>query len=272
MKNLLITLSLAALVAMSAVSCKKEQDPTAQAIAEDLSTHLDLAFQAAFEADVAASFNVSGYPNYGDCPQMTFDKDQGTWPNSITLDYSQTGCGKSDSRIFKGKIQVAQTKKMTLIGARQSLTFDRFYINNAQVSGSVVLTYKGLAQGSGKFLFTMVNDQTITYPDGSKSTCKDSLDLIALNTFTFFTDPYNSAGWNMTGSASGVSRKGNAFTANISQIQKTGSCAWIHSGDMQLTFDKTTRSLTYSETCKDNATIQADNGGNKSIRVHKWWE
>jgi hypothetical protein len=253
-------------------SCKKDVEPTAEVIAQDIVTQYDLGFQADFEADVAASFNAVDYPLYGSCPAMTFEQTQGAWPNTFTLDYSTIGCTKSGNRVLKGKIIVSQTKKMTLIGAKRTVTFDHFSINNVGLSGTVELTYNGAEQHSGQLTFTRTANQTLSYPDGTSTSIQSNMDLNADNFLTFFTDPYNSLGWmENTDSGSGTSRQGVAFTFTSSGIAKTGNCDWVGSGYVQIKFDNTTWPLNLGSTCNTSASLQTSSG-TKDLKVHHWWQ
>jgi hypothetical protein len=277
MKKVLFFLSVLVLAGFLFESCKKDaststaSDAAATIAAEDLTAHNDLGAQIDVEADAGASSNLLGVDDRNDCPVVTLASPKGTWPNTITLDYSDAGCTK-DGRVFKGKIVIYQTNKMSVTGASRTFTFVNFSIDGAAISGSRSLTNNGL-NASGQPSFTRTGNETIAYPDGTTATHNATHTLTMVEGFG--TAIWADDVWNITGTGSGTNRKGATYTVDITKpLVKSAVCPWIKAGTVTITVDGATRTLDYGDgTCDKDATLTLPNGTVKQVKIkHHWWK
>ncbi|MBU6342221.1 MAG: hypothetical protein KGS48_12065 [Bacteroidetes bacterium] len=272
MKKLLIFLPVLLLAGLMFQSCKKDSDSSAtadQLIAEDIVAHNDLSEQ--IDADVDASVDAfMGADDRSDCPTVSFAQPKGTWPNTITLDYSSAGCTKN-GYTYKGKIVITQTNPMNVTGASRSFTFDNFYFENVKFEGSKTVTNAGLNAANQPF-FTVSVNETLLYPGGAQATYSSTRTrtLVEGASTTARIDDV----WNISGSASGTNRNGVSYTLNItSPLVKKVACPWISAGVLQFIANGKTRSLDFGDgTCDKDATLTLADGTTKSVKIrHFWW-
>ena len=254
-------------------SCKKDTlsiSDTDKLTAEDLMAHNDLSEQLDLDASEALD-NFSGeLDERSDCPTVTYTQPQGTWPNTITLDYSDSGCTKN-GRTYKGKVTITQTNPMSTPGATRTFAFDQFFIEGVQLEGSKTVTLGGL-NSTGLPYFTIAVDETLTYPNGTQATYTSS--RVRTLVEGFGTSIRADDVWNITGTASGVNRNGKAYTSTItSPLVKKALCAWISAGTIEFVINEQTRSLDFGDgTCDRDATLTLADGTEKDVTIrHFWW-
>ncbi|MBL7825082.1 MAG: hypothetical protein JNJ57_00520, partial [Saprospiraceae bacterium] len=149
-------------------SCQKTDSNTDNALittAEDLSVHEDYAEQVDIDADMVVEERGGG----GTCPTITFAQPEGTWPNTITIDFG-TACTRPDGRVLSGKLIIDQTAEIRTPGAVRTLTHDNFYVDGIKVEGTKTWTNLG-QDANGLWSFTKVaSDMKLTFEDGSSTT------------------------------------------------------------------------------------------------------
>jgi hypothetical protein len=206
-----------------------------------------------------------------DCPSVTFAQPKGTWPNTITLDYSDAGCTKN-GRTFKGKVVINQTNPMNIAGAVRTISFDNFFIENVQLEGSKTVTSVGI-NTSGLPNFNVSVDETLTYPDGSVAT--HSATRVRTMTEGSATATRLDDVWTITGQGEGINRNGDAYTTTITTpLVKRNPCAWIGEGVIEFSRNNLTRTLDFGDgTCDRDATITLADGTVKDVKIrHYWWK
>lgn len=259
-------------------SCKKDNDTAdttqMQTTAEDLVSYNDLSEFTDYEIDMLVDDAFAGdgaVSDRGGCPTVTFAQPKGTWPNTITLDYSPDGCTK-DGHTFKGQIVIGQSNKMNVVGSVRTVTFNNFYINNVKIEGTRTLTNEG-PNASGQPVWSRTADETFTFPDGSTATYSTdrTRTLIAgANTPT----PIDNV-WSIEGSSTGTNRKGETFTATITApLIKRALCPWIAEGVIEFEHDGKMRTLDFGDgTCDRDAVLTLNDGTTKNIKIrHHWWK
>lgn len=259
-------------------SCKKDNDTAdttqMQTTAEDLVSYNDLSEFTDYEIDMLVDDAFAGdgaVSDRGGCPTVTFAQPKGTWPNTITLDYSPDGCTK-DGHTFKGQIVIEQSNKMNVVGSVRTVTFNNFYINNVKIEGTRTLTNEG-PNASGQPVWSRTADETFTFPDGSTATYSTdrTRTLIAgANTPT----PIDNV-WSIEGSSTGTNRKGETFTATITTpLIKRALCPWIAEGVIEFEHDGKMRTLDFGDgTCDRDAVLTLNDGTTKNIKIrHHWWK
>jgi len=248
-------------------SCKKDnavdEDVTTS---EDLATSEDFSEQIDFAVDVAIEERGGG----STCPTVTLAQPWGTWPNTITIDYGTTGCtGPNGDHFLKGKIIITQTADMFTAGAVRTKTFENFFVDDVQVSGTKTRTNNGLdAAGNWSYTKTATN-MVHSYPDGTSSTWNRTHTSTLINGAGTPTHWDNV--WSITGSASGTNRNGKNITATILEpLIKKGACRWITEGVAQFTRESKTATLDFGNgTCDRFGQLTLPNGETVTIRLRK---
>ncbi|MFN0013939.1 MAG: hypothetical protein ACKVU2_05270 [Saprospiraceae bacterium] len=246
-------------------SCKKDDDI-------DLVTSEDLAMSEDFseQIDLAADVAVEERGGGSTCPTVTLAQPWGTWPNTITIDYGSTGCtGPNGDHFLKGKIIITQSAEMFTPGAVRTKTFENFFVDDVQVSGTKTRTNNGKdAAGNWSFTKTATNMAHL-YPDGTSTTWNRT------HTATLIqggdTPTHWDNVWSVIGNASGTNRNGKAVTAVILEpLIKKALCRWISEGVVEHTRDGKTASLDFGNgTCDRFGQLTLPNGDTVTIKLRK---
>ncbi len=274
MKKNLVLFAALLLLGFTFQACQKDNDENTQSeqvTAEDIASHNDLTEQADAEIDEFVPDNFTGGVEDRGCATVTFAQPKGTWPNTITIDFG-TGCTKPDGRTLKGKIIVQQTNAMKVSGATRTVTYDNFFIENVQLTGTRTLTNTGL-NSAGQPTFTKTGNETLTFPDGTQAT--RTIDHVRTMTAGFGTLPWADDVWSVTGTDTGTNRKGDAYTVTItSPLVKRAICPWIGAGIIEFSLNGKTRSLDFGTgDCDREATLTLADGTVKTVKIrHHWWK
>ena len=145
------------------VACNKDEDVSTgddleTLTSEDVLTAQDLIQDTQEEID----YELENRDPEDDCPIITIDPNDGTFPRTITIDYGTEGCEGWNGRIRKGIIQVVVTDTMINEGATRTVTFIDFSVDDVQVEGVKTLTNTGL-NDEGQRTFSRTVEQ-ITIP------------------------------------------------------------------------------------------------------------
>jgi hypothetical protein len=205
------------------------------------------------------------------CPTVTFVPDDGTFPRTITIDFGD-GCEGPNGRIRKGKIILNQSDAIWVEGAVRTATFEDFFVDDVQLQGLRTIVNEG-EDAEGNLIFSRkVQDGKVTFPNG-KFTTWDSNYLLTQTAGGQTPNILSDNVFEVTGTASGINRNGNAFTATIDQpLLKNKSCLWVSSGLITLSVDSRTLTLDYgSGTCDNKATLTLPNGTQREINIRRWW-
>lgn len=245
-------------------SCRKrDNEDCAIVTAEDISAAEDYGAQVDLDADQAVEERGGG-----SCPTVTFAQPEGTWPNTITIDYG-AACTRPDGRVLSGKIIVSQTAEMNMAGAVRTVTFENFKIDGTQLEGTRTRVNNGKnADGLWNFTVTGAN-MKLSFEDGTTVTwdkTRTSTLTRGGNTLTYLDDV-----WSSTGSATGVNRNGVALTATITEpLIKRASCRWITSGVIEFSSNGRTRMLDFGDgTCDRLGTLTLANGDTYTVRLRR---
>jgi hypothetical protein len=255
-------------------ACKKDETGTVASeqimAAEDQTSANDIYEDVDEQIDEAIETR-GGDPNGNTCPTVTIDPADGSYPRTMTIDFGTDGCTGVDGRVRKGQIVVNLTDTLTNIGAVRTATFVDFYVDGANVEGTRTLTNLGLnADGNLSFSRTVVGGN-ITYPNGDATSWEANHTMVlteGANTPTWLDNV-----WEVSGSASGVTRNGKAFTSEITTpLVRKRVCRWTVSGVKNLTVDGKTITIDYGNgTCDRLAVVTGPNGHTKVIQI-RWWQ
>ncbi|MEP7278760.1 MAG: hypothetical protein ABI813_08975 [Bacteroidota bacterium] len=268
-----ISIFIAASVVCSALvfsSCKKnsiakdsdiesaQDNALAEANFNDVTTITD---QAAFGGSVALRMADGAEANREDgslgsgCATVSVDTVSS--PHVITVDFGTTNCTCNDGRSRRGKIIATFTGRYKDAGTVVTISFNNYFVNNNQITGSKKITNQGL-NNSGNLVYKIeVNGQIIKADNGGTISWVSNRQrewTAGASTPLILTDD----AYSITGNASGTTAKGTSYTITITKpLVRKMSCRWFESGALELTPDgKAPRTLDYGDTgCDANATV-----------------
>ena len=251
-------------------ACKKDEETTIQReqimAAEDQTSANDLYEDVDEQVDQAIETRGGG----GDCPTVTIDPIDGSYPRTMTVDFGTDGCTGPDGRTRKGQIVVNLTDSLANPGAIRTATFVDFYVDDAHLEGTRTLINQGL-DGNGNLTFSRaVVGGKITFPNGESASWEANhlLTLVEGSNTAILLDNV----WEITGGATGVNRNGKAFSTEIvTPLLKRRACRWTVSGTKMLTIDDKILTIDYGNgDCDRKAVVTGPNGGTREILI-RWW-
>ncbi|OQY03919.1 MAG: hypothetical protein B6I20_04060 [Bacteroidetes bacterium 4572_117] len=253
-------------------SCEKEDIAnTADAVA---TTEDDAAAEGMFDD----AFDQAEMYENGITKNATFDYCQPTitidfpemmpYPRVVTIDFGTEGCEGKHGAIRKGKIIVTVTAFFLESGSKRIVTFDGYSVNDFQIEGTKTVTNMGKNE-SGNWVRKIEIDGKVTKPDGTEITrvATRSREWVeGADTPLFFWDDV----FSITGNATGVNRKGVAYTADITTaLIKARNCRWIQEGVITIVSGENTVVIDYGDGTCDNVATATINGEEKEIKF-KW--
>ncbi|ALD22017.1 hypothetical protein [Hymenobacter sp. DG25A] len=249
--------------------CNKESDelsPDRTASAEDYATveeenvtMSDLT-AAAEPADLTASGSPAVAPDdlrliLPDCATRTYN----AVTRTLTLYFGPTNCLDARGVARRGKMVVVFQGERRQPGASATISLVDYYVNDRHHTGTRIITT--LEKGSYSLL---VQDASVTTPNGTATWNSERTytRTAGFGTRTVFDDEYK-----VTGNASGVNRKGVAYTAQIEQplvkVLRRGCARHFVAGTINITNYKN-RSLllnydpTGTQACDNIASVTID--------------
>ncbi len=283
MKNFKLAFAAILGLGMLFTACQNEDTPTPEPTTEDLTTTEDLVFiqNLADEIDyvedealtaVLSSDEISPRSEENECLTITVEPNDRSFPRTVTVDFGEDGCEGPRGHILKGKIVITVSDSLFLAGATRTVSFENFFVDEAQIEGSRKLTNIGRDENNNVSRSREVNI-IVTYPNGSQASWNAAHTLTQLEggeTPRILRDDV----FELTGSSSGENRKGGTFDAVISEpLLKNRQCPWIQSGVRTVTVNGRTRSIDYgSGLCDRFATVTLANGETKRIVIKPWWK
>lgn len=223
----------------------------------------------------AGNMSFRGASNNGSlsaCATITND----TINNVLTIDFGTSPCLCKDNRYRQGQIISSYTGKYRDSGTVISTTFSNYYVGTSttamnQITGTKTVTNNG-HNASGNLNWTIVaalsvikanNGGTVTFNENRMR------EMIAGATTPFI---FSDDKFQVTGSASGTTAKGDNFTAQVlsgHELIRDMSCPkHFTQGQVDITVgSKPTMTLDYgSGTCDNTATVTR-NGKTKTITL-----
>jgi hypothetical protein len=249
-------------------SCKKDEATDVDVLtSEDIATNEDFSEEIDFAVDIAIEERGSG----GACPVVTLAQPWGTWPNTITIDYGTDGClGPNGEHFLKGVIVIEQSDAMFTAGAVRSKTFNNFFVDDVQVSGSKSWTNNGKdSDGNWSYTKTATN-MVLSYPDGTSTSWNHTHTSTLIQGGDTPLTHWDNV-WSTTGSSSGTNRNGVNYSATITEpLVKKALCRWISEGVVEFTRDGKTATLDFGNgTCDRFGTLTLPNGNTHVIKLRK---
>jgi len=194
-----------------------------------------------------------------ECATVTIDTV--STPKKITIAFDSTGagclCSDWDGKYRKGKIVATWSGRYRDAGTVITINTENYYVNNNKHEYSKTVTNAG-ENASGHLTYNVsINLCKITFTDGSvfNMTSQRTREWMqGQNTLTPYDDVYD-----ITGTASGTARGGNAFTVNITNpLEVALACKWIRKGTVVISPEgKASRTVDYGNgSCDSQATVE----------------
>jgi len=270
-------LSAALLFFLALGGCKKDENPsssftdfTTQAAdyeqGEQTGNDIDQMADDAYangSANLRLSSTTSGSQILS-CAVVTSD----TVNHILTIDFG-SGCTGPDGRTRSGQVIVSYYGHYLDSGFTRSITFNNFFVDSNQVTGTRSITNNGF-NGSGNLTWTIVaQNMRITRPGGAyhewNSTRTREMIAGLATPHMPMDDQYL-----ITGTATSSNSQGGSVSAVITNpLHKAVACRWIDSGTVTITpLNLPVRTLDYgSGNCDRFATVTV-NGNTRTIVLH----
>ena len=226
----------------------------------------DAQSETTFQSNMKGSPTIQGFEKKSellpDCATASWD----SAARILTIDFGSQNCVCKDGLSRRGKITAQFSGKYKEINSSVKISLDNYFVQDMKVTGSKTVTFLGTAKVN-----IAVENATIATPTGtiswnSNRTIEKTKGIL---TATIWDDEYVIAG-----AASGVNRKGVAYTVTIdTPLKKKVSCLAkdFVSGILTIQNDKgTTLSINYdplgTEACNKLASVTV-NGKTQTITL-----
>ena len=158
-------------IALFSTSCKKkeEQEEYNQVAVDASSSEDDEMMTRDEEILVGSPCNYDLTQILAPCAVVT--ETSATFPKTITIDYG-TGCTNSNGVTKKGKVIIYMSNPLSTVGAVRQISFDGFYVNATQITGTKNLENTG-EHASGNALISVDADLTFTNSNGTRTRSSD---------------------------------------------------------------------------------------------------
>lgn len=246
--------------------CKKsESEDTDITSAEDQS-QAEMVYDQVFKQVDEASNDQGLKKTY---PIVTIDTVAS--PRSMTIDYGTINFLCKDGNYRRGKILVNWTGKYREKNTVINISFDNFFQNDNQVEGTKTVTNMG-RNSNGQMTFTIVVDGKITLASSGGvitwTSNRTRTWISGENTPLISSDDI----YEISGSNTGINRKGNAYTATITKNLRVDlGCLWrITSGTIDITpSGKPTRTVDFGNGACDRIITVTVNGKTRTFQRNK---
>jgi hypothetical protein len=199
------------LMSITFLACKKDNEVDTDITSlEDQSQGemtFDLVYSEVNEASENLGLKKAGYP--------IVTVDSSVSPYQMKIDYGTTNYVCKDGNLRRGIIWVKWTGAYRTPGTKLQISFENFYQNNNLVEGEKSIVNNGL-NALGQLSFTIEVSGKITTPSAETFTWKSNRTRVwvaGLNTAARIDDVYE-----ISGTGSGINRKGISFTSEISKV------------------------------------------------------
>ncbi len=164
----------------------------------------------------------------GACATLSLDTI--TVPHSLTINFGTTDCLCNDGKLRRGSIVISFNGHYRDSGSVHSTTFNNYFVNNNQVTGSRTRVNNGMnTAGNYTITYTIANASIILANGAGTITWAANYTtewIAGHNTQTWIDDVYM-----ITGSSSGTRLNGVSHTKTITTaLKKAMICPYIESG------------------------------------------
>lgn len=247
----------------AAVETSDSQISAAQSSSESSNTVEDLNDEAEYR--MSPSTAITG------CPSVTYAQPQGTFPNTITIDFG-TGCTGQNGRQLSGKIIVDVTGTYFSQGSVRTSHTENLTCDGNSISFTRTVTNMGLNDNGQMFWTVAVSGSRMRGTDSTTGTWSSNRVRTMIEGQATNEDMQDDA-FEITGTATGTCHMGHAFSSTITTpLVKRASCQWIVSGVEQTTVDGRSgvRSLDFGDgSCDDKGILTTPRGATREITLHR---
>jgi hypothetical protein len=168
----------------------------------------------------------------GTCVLATLDLT--TMPYKLVIDFGQANCKCDDQVYRRGKIIVHFNGSYWAPGTVINYTFDNYFINDNQITGTKTVTNKGRNLTNHLWWETVVSGTVIKANNGGtftwNSTRQHEWTEGESTAFQWWDDVYM-----ITGNANGTGTDGKAYAIDITNaLKKKLNCEWLESGTLNI--------------------------------------
>lgn len=282
MKKLFLNLLL--LLAITIVSCDKQTDPATSILTDNQEKYIEDDAAAVseteaveYETDYFTSSstvitslsgqtkNTTGFwQRYINSvgPAVTIDPIGDNWPKTITINYGN-GIELVNGRVIQGIIQVVVSAPPRTLNSTRTVTFKNFYIDSAQITGTMLKTYT--ATDSSEIKWKTAGTVSVLFTDSTKVTREINQIKLMVDGFDTPFDHSDDV-FNITGTVTTTYDSKTIVRQIVDPLVKLGDCRYIVQGIVSLAVDGDVFcELDYGNgTCDDIATITKDG---KTIQI-----
>lgn len=263
-------------------SCKKETpDPDSQdltsveesAIASEIvsDTFTDISSLSSENDGIISSsggFQTLDAPDIisNSCGEVSISPLNGSWPKTLTIDFG-SGC-TVENLTRKGKIIAVFTDRFKNTGAKITVTFENFQVNDHKIEGTKTITNNG-RNAAGNYNYTIkISHSKIRSTDKMISfSSEHNIEWVeGSGTRTPADDIFS-----ITGAASGTNSRGKEFTLTIVKpLIKKISCRFLVAGSADIkSGTHPTRTIDYGTGVCDNKAQITVSGVTNEITLRK---
>lgn len=167
------------------------------------------------------------------CQCVTLSIDTTTPTHVLTIDFGTTNCLCYDGKYRRGSIVIAFNGHYRDSGSVHTTTFNNYFVNDNQVTGTRVRTNNGKNSNGNYSISYTANMSIILANNAGTITWNTSLNaewIAGHDTPTWLDDVYL-----ITGNSSGTRLNGTSYTKTITTaLKKEMSCKWIESGIVEI--------------------------------------
>jgi len=264
-----------ALAVLTFSSCRKEESITA----EMLQTASNNSMAELYDNDVqnmvdeaASSGALQTYKMDEDAGLLStcasVSRDTISFPRIVTIDFGTTNCTGNDGRTRRGKIVASYSGAYRDAGTVITITYDNYFVNDAQVSGSRIVTNTG-TDSLGFLQFDVQASIQIDLPNGGGTISRTSSrtrSWIAGSATSIRTDDV----YSITGTASGINASGNSYSVLVIEplIRNLACRRHFTQGVIQIDVSgRPSRRLDYGNGSCDDIAVLTVNGRTRTINL-----
>lgn len=200
------------------------------------------------------------------CGQVSISPLTNTWPKTLTIDFG-AGC-TSDNITRKGKIIAVFSDRLQNPGAKVSVSFENFSINDHHIEGTKTITNNG-KNAAGHLNYT------VEVSKSKISSTNQAMSFSSVNHIEWIEGAGTRAIaddiFSITGSASGTNSKGIEYALSIVKpLIKKAACRFIVAGSADITSGTRPKlTLDYGAGDCDNKATMTVSGISKEITLRK---
>ena len=220
-------------------------------------------------------FKVSDPAKRMDCAEVSIelaaDNSTATPKGTITINFGTTGCTDAKGNVRKGIIRIKYSGRRFIAASTAETTFDGYSINDVKIEGTRTVTnISGSTESAPKYSFVLVGGKT-SWPDGTFATREVNRTREWIRATTPLLDS-----WIITGIASGINRKGNTYSMEITKpLVFKRECESTNKrkefiaveGTKKLTVGEKVITIDYGDGTCDNKVTITINGTSKEVEV-----